>query len=154
MANYIYSVLRQDAKNVKTDCKSHKKRFDLLTILPVLDLPHPSETNQITRWILEPIKKAVDEINKIETKNHGSLVLDLKIDNQKPLFEQVSGGYLEVTVKNGEYLDSLKERSQKRLEHKADALKRQQEKEKRIDSAKGREFARLEKKDKKKEEQS
>ena len=154
LANYIYSVLRQDAKNVNPDCKSHKKRFDFLTVLPVLDLPHPSETNQITRWILEPIKKAVDEINKIETKNHGSLHLDYVVDNQKPLFEQVSGGYIEVTVKDGAYLDSLKETSQKRLTHKADSLKRQQEKEKRIDAAKGREQARQETRNKKKEEQN
>ena len=154
LAFYIYSIMRNDAKNISPDKRIHTKKINLLTILPVLNLPHPSETNRITQLIIKPLSDAVNEINKIEEKNHGSLVLDLKIDNQKAPTDQVLDGYLLATVKSGAYLDSLKETSQKRLDHKADGLKRQQEKEKRIDSAKGREFARLEKREKKKKDQS
>ena len=154
LAYYIYSIIRADAKNITPDKRTHTKKINLLTILPVLNLPHPSETNRITQLIIKPLTDAVNEINKIEEKNHGSLVLDLRIDTQKAPTDQVLDGYLLATVKSGAYLDSLKETSQKRLDHKADSLKRQQEKEKRIDSAKGREFARLEKREKKKEDQS
>lgn len=158
LANYVYTILRNDAKNtaehLSPDGNSYTKKISLLSVLPVLNLPHPSETDRIEQLILDPIRKAKEEINRLEEKNHGALRLKIKIDTQKAPVDRVTDGYLVITLKAGAYLDSLKETSQKRLEHKADAVKRKEETQKRIESAKGREFARLEKREKEKNGQN
>ena len=155
LAHYVYSTLRNDAKNTNKHIDKsgiYENDISLMKILPVLNLPHPTETARVEQLILEPIRKAVETINKAENKNNGYLHLAVITDTQKAPVDRVTEGYLKIILKPGDYLESLKSISQKRLNHKAESAKKTEEKEKRAESAKAREQARIEYREKKKQE--
>lgn len=145
LAHYVYSFLRHDAKNISPQQRTLNKKISLMSVLPVLNLPHPSETNRVEQLVLDPIRKVIDEINKAEQqKNNGVLSLRLDVDAQKAPIDRVTTGNLVITLKSGAYLDSLKTISQKCIDHKAESLKKKEEKEKRNEATKVREQTRLE----------
>ena len=146
LANYIYTILRNNAKNIHPNINQYSRELSLLSVLPVLNLSHPNEIpgHRINQLIIDPIRNAVDQVNKTEKANNGALSLSLDIDYQKPPVNRILDGKLIITVNQGEYLERLKGISQRRIDGLRTQERKRQEKENRALMAKARETARQE----------
>ena len=150
LAEYVYSDLRRNAKRVNQNKNTYSRELHLTTVLPVLNLPHPNEIPgyRIEHLIIDPIRKAVDQVNKNEKSNNGALSLSLDIDYQKSPVNRILDGKLKITVKQGEYLERLKEISQGHIDHIQRQERKRQKDEDTVLKAKGRKLATLEHKEK------
>lgn len=151
LADYIYSVYRMDAKNIDQSRGYHIKTISLLSILSVLNLPHPDKTDRVDQLIIKPLQKAIDEFNQAEIENGGGMRLSLNLDYQKSPSVRVKDGQLIARLDKCEYFDILVEIPSRMTKHLDKATKKAQQKQDKIDQAKGRQLARLEYEDKKKE---
>ena len=147
LASYIYSDLRRNAAHITPSNPTYTRKLKLTTAMEALRLSLPAETARIEQLIIDPIRKAIIPINEMDG---GSISLSLDIDTQKAPFERLNTGYLIVTVTQGAYLESLKDVARKKTKHVEHKERKRQQKESRIDAAKGREQARIEDRNKKK----
>lgn len=150
LADYIYSVFRMDAQNIDQAKGYHIKTLSLLSVLSVLNLPHPDNTDRVEQLIIEPLKKAIDEFNQAETENGGGMRLSLNLDYQKSPSVRVKDGQLIARLDKCEYFDSLVEIASRKKHHIDQKQKKAERRQDKIDQAKGRQLARLEYEDKKK----
>lgn len=146
LADYVYTILRNNAKNIHPNINQYSRELSLLSVLPVLNLSHPNEIpgRRINQLIIDPIRNAVDQVNKIEKANNGALFLSLDIDYQKSPVNRILDGKLKITVNQGEYLERLKGISQRHIDIIRTQERKRQEKENRALMAKARETARQE----------
>ena len=147
LASYIYSDLRRNAAHITPSNPTYTRKLKLTTAMEALRLSLPEETARIEQLIIDPIRKAIIPINQMDG---GSISLHLDIDTQKAPLERLNTGYLIVTVTPGAYLESLKDVARKKKSHVEHKERKRQQKESRIDAAKGREQARIEDRNKKK----
>ena len=145
LADYIYSIFRNDAKNIDPDKGYHIKSISLMNIIPVLNLPHPDETERIKQFIIDPIQKAIDEFNQVDKAYHGGMRLSLDIDSDiSSPSTRIKKGFLVAKLEKSEYFNLLAQVQRKRDVHISEAQEKAEKKEARIDAAKGRQLARLE----------
>lgn len=150
LADYVYSILRFDAKNIHPNINRYSRELSLLSVLQVLNLSHPNEIPgyRIEHLIIDPIRNAVDQVNKTEKANNGALSLFLDIDYQKSPVNRILDGKLKITVNQGECLERLKKISQGRIDHIQRQERKRQKDEDTVLRAKGRKLATLEHKEK------
>lgn len=148
LATYIYSLLRIDSKSASDPGDDYKRELSLLKVAKACKLPDYETTNRTREYIIDPLEKTVAEFNKAERQNGGTVTLKIKLDKNKPPREALESGKLQIIVKDGLILESMREVKQKQIEHKEDHAAKKERREKRVDAAKGRELARLEQKEK------
>lgn len=150
LSHYIYSQFRADAKNIKPELNYHIKKLSLEKVLSEVNLPHPdSVEKRISQFILEPLNDAIREVNEIESTNTGGLTLRLELGDQKTPSDQIKNGYLIATLEGGEVLDRLKNVPVRKQKHLEQSRKKAEQKQARIDQAKGKQLAKLEHQEKK-----
>ena len=88
LLSYVYARARQNSDEIHFD-----------TLIQKLNLLNPEETKNITRDIIEPIDKAITEIEDI---CDGKIKFELIIDESLKLSEQIKKGYLKIYLNEDE----------------------------------------------------
>lgn len=102
LLSYVYARARQNSDEIHFD-----------TLIQKLNLLNPEETKNITRDIIEPIDKAITEIEDI---CDGKIKFELIIDENLKLSEQIKKGYLKI------YLNEDENQRFKNIAHKRQKL--------------------------------
>lgn len=146
IASMIFLDFRNNAKSVNPNSRYFKRKMNLQRVIDRLDLP--SDTQRVRQLIIQPIEKAIKEINDSKDLY---LTLELHIDYQQPPHKQITDGYIEYTIHSSPILQFGKDISQKRINGIAAQNEKKEMLEIKEAQAKGRQKARLEAKKKKDE---
>lgn len=99
LLSYIYDRARQNAKEL---AEHGQFRVTYKSIIQNLTLPNPEEIHNINRDIIEPIDKAIAEIEEKAQGKIKFMQAENIVDGKGKLLEQVNTGYIQVQLNEDE----------------------------------------------------